>query len=49
MLLNEWIILIETLTEREGERERERERTREHCKPDFMSALAHPLLSVQQF
>ena len=30
-------------------KEREREGTREHCKPDFMSALAHPLLSVQQF
>ena len=30
-------------------REREGERERDHCKPDFMSALAHPLLSVQQF
>ena len=28
---------------------REGKRERDHCKPDFMSALAHPLLSVQQF
>ena len=36
-------IQIDTNRKREGERERD------HCKPDFMSALAHPLLSVQQF